>query len=135
MQQANLMHLKILLPFRIFSEKTQITRIVADTRDGSYGLLPHRLDCVAAIVPGIFMYEENGQDETYLAVDQGILVKAGLKVLLSVRNAIAGKDLSQLHQAVERDFLNLNDEEKNVRILMGKMESGFISRLARFHNE
>ena len=134
MQQASLMRLKILLPFRIFAEKTSILRIVADTRDGSFGLLPNRLDCVAAISPGIFMYEDEGQGETFLAVDEGVLVKAGLNVVLSVRNAIGDKDLSQLHLAVERDFLNLNDEEKKVRAMMGKMESGFISRLARFHS-
>ena len=47
------MNLKILLPFQIFAEKTNVSRIVAETREGSFGILPHRLDCVAALVPGI----------------------------------------------------------------------------------
>ena len=51
------MNLKILLPFQIFAEKTGVTRIVAETREGSFGLLPHRLDCVAALAPGILTYE------------------------------------------------------------------------------
>jgi F-type H+-transporting ATPase subunit epsilon len=134
MQQANLMNLKVLLPFRIFAEKSKVSRIVADTRDGSFGLLPNRLDCVAAISPGIFMYEQEAQGQIYLAVDEGVLVKAGLDVVLSVRNAIGGTDLGQLRQAVEHDFLRLNQEEKDVRSVMAKMESGFISRLARFHH-
>ena len=52
-----LMNLKVLLPFQIFAEKTGVSRIVAETREGSFGLLPHRLDCVAALAPGILIYE------------------------------------------------------------------------------
>ena len=47
------MNLKVLLPFRIFTAKTEVTRIVAETRVGSFGLLPHRLDCIAPLGPGI----------------------------------------------------------------------------------
>ena len=46
-----LMHLKVLLPFQVFAEKTDVSRLVVETRDGSFGLLPHRLDCVAALTP------------------------------------------------------------------------------------
>ena len=51
------MHLKILLPFEVLAEKTRVTRIVAESREGSFGLWPHRLDCVAALAPGILIYE------------------------------------------------------------------------------
>ena len=58
-----LMKLKVLLPFRIFAEKTGVSRIVAETREGSFGLLPHRLDCVASLTPGILIYEHEGDDD------------------------------------------------------------------------
>jgi F-type H+-transporting ATPase subunit epsilon len=64
-----------------------------------------------------------------------VLVKTGLDVLISVRNAIGGTDLGQLREAVEREFLNLNEREQSVRSVMAKMESDFISRLAEFHRE
>jgi F-type H+-transporting ATPase subunit beta len=51
------MNLKVLLPFQVFAEKAGVSRIVAETREGSFGLLPHRLDCVAALVPGILTYQ------------------------------------------------------------------------------
>jgi len=127
------MNLKILLPFGIFSEKNDVSRIVAETSEGSFGLLPHRLDCVAALVPGIFIYEEQGS-EAYLAVDQGVLVKTGSLVLVSVRNAMGGTDLQNLREAVAREFLKLDDQEQNVRSVMAKMESGFIARLVASHD-
>jgi F-type H+-transporting ATPase subunit epsilon len=131
----SLIHLKLLLPFQIFAEKTGVARIVAETHEGSFGLLPHRLDCVAALVPGILIYETATEGEVYVAVDEGVLVKTGLDVLVSVRNAIGGTDLGQLREAVEREFLSLDERQKNVRSVMAKMESGFIRRLAAFHHE
>ena len=135
MQQPALMSLKVLLPFGIFAEKAGVSRIVAETREGSFGLLPHRLDCVAALAPGILIYENEAEGEVCVAIDEGVLVKTGLDVLVSVRNAIGGTDLGQLRETVEREFLNLNEREQSVRAVMAKMESGFIRRLAEFHHE
>jgi F-type H+-transporting ATPase subunit epsilon len=135
MPQPALMNLKVLLPFEIFADQTGVSRIVAETREGSIGLLPHRLDCVAALAPGILTYQLGAEPEVYMAVDEGVLVKTGLDVLISVRNAIGGTDLGQLHAAVEREFLHLNQREQSVRSVMAKMESDFISRLAEFHRE
>jgi F-type H+-transporting ATPase subunit epsilon len=129
------MNLKILLPFKIFAAKTGVLRIVAETREGSFGLLPHRLDCVAALAPGILMCETEAEGEVYIAVDEGVLIKTGSDVLVSVRNAIGGMDLRTLREAVEQEFLNLDEQEKNVRSVLAKLEGGFIRRFAVFHHE
>src|SRR6202050_5687856 len=90
------MNLKVLLPFQIFADKTGVSRIVAETREGSFGLLPRRLDCVAALAPGILTYETEAEGEVFVAVDEGVLVKTGADVLVSVRRAIGGRDLARL---------------------------------------
>jgi F-type H+-transporting ATPase subunit epsilon len=129
------MNLKVLLPFRIFAEKTDVVRVVAETRNGSFGLLPQRRDCVAALAPGILIYETETEGEVYLAVNEGVLVKSGPDVLVSVRNAIAGTDLGQLRDAVEREFLEQDERGQDVRSVMAKLESGFLRRFATFHHE
>ncbi|MFO7646356.1 MAG: F0F1 ATP synthase subunit epsilon [Desulfosarcina sp.] len=129
------MNLKVLLPFQVLAEKTGVTRIVAETREGSFGLLPRRLDCVAALAPGILIYENDAEGEVYVAVDEGVLIKTGPDVLVSVRNAIAGRDLRRLREEVEREFLNLDEREQSVRLVLAKIESGFMRRLAEFHHE
>jgi F-type H+-transporting ATPase subunit epsilon len=126
------MNLRILLPFGVFVEKSNVLRVVAETTDGSYGLLPHRLDCVAALVPGILTYESKDGGTAYVGIDQGVLVKAGDQVTVSVRRAIGGADLGQLKDAVERDFRKLDEQERNVRSAVAKMESGLMGRLAEF---
>ena len=129
------MNLKLLLPFEVFAEKTGVSRIVAETCEGSFGLLPHRLDCVAALVPGILVYETQADGEVCVAVDQGVLVKTGTDVLVSVRRAIGGTDLGQLRDAVEREFLTLGDEERRERSVMTRLETGFLSRFATLRHE
>lgn len=129
------MNLKILLPFKVFAEKTGVSRIVSETRTGSFGLLPHRRDCVAALAPGILIYETAAEGEVFVAVDGGVLVKAGADVLVSVRRAMGGADLSQLRQAVEKEFLALDEHEQNVRSVLAKLESGFLRRFATFQHD
>jgi F-type H+-transporting ATPase subunit epsilon len=132
--QPTLMTLKILLPFKIFAEQHAVTRIVAETRQGAFGILPQRLDCVAALEPGILIYETDGEDEKYVALDEGVLVKTGHVVLVSVRNVIAGTDLRHLREAVEREFLTLDEQEQSLRSVMAKLESSFVRRFADFRH-
>ena len=129
------MNLKILLPFQVFAEKADVSRIEAETSDGSYGLLPHRRDCVAALVPGILTYETKEGETVYVAVDEGVLVKAGADVLVSVRHAGGGADLGQLHDSVKREFLKLDEQERSARSAIAKMEGGLIRQVAEFQHE
>ncbi len=129
------MNLKVLLPFRVFADKTGVSRIVAETRDGSFGLLPHRLDCIAALAPGILTYETESEGEVFVALDAGVLVKTGLDVLVSVRRALGGTDLGHLREAVEREFLTLDEQERSVRSVLAKMEGDLIRRMASLHND
>jgi F-type H+-transporting ATPase subunit epsilon len=76
------MNLKILLPFQIFAEQTDVSSIVAETREGAFGLLPHRLDCVAALAPGILSFETESGGENFVAVEEGVLIKTGPDVLV-----------------------------------------------------
>jgi len=129
------MNLKILLPHQVFADLKGIKRIVAETFQGSFGILPHRLDCAAALAPGILIYETESGNVVYLAVDEGILVKAGEEVLVSVRNAVAGAELGNLHQTISQEYLKLDDHEKKVRSVMAKLELGFIRRFEEFRHK
>ncbi len=128
------MNLKILLPSQVFADLHGVARVVAETSQGSFGFLPQRLDCVAALVPGILSYASSAGGDVYVAVDEGVLVKCGPNLLVSVRNAVSGKDLSQLREVVEQDFLRLDQQQKEARSVMEKMESNLLRRMAIFAN-
>jgi len=118
------------MPTQIFAEQPDVSRLVVETHDGSFGLLPHRRDCVASLAPGILTYETPDGGEVFVAVDEGVLVKTGPDVLVSVRRAIGGTNLEQLHAAVEKEFLTLDENEQSVRTAVAKLETGFLRRFA-----
>lgn len=129
------MNLKILLPFKIFLETKNVCSITIETSEGSYGLLPQRVDCVAALVAGIFTYKIESQGLKYIAVEQGIMIKAGNEVLVSVRNAVGGVDLGKLSDMVKKDFNKLNDNKKEVRSVIAKLEGGFVYSFDKFRKD
>jgi F-type H+-transporting ATPase subunit epsilon len=129
------MRLKVLLPFQVFVDEGDVSSIVAETPAGSFGLLPHRLDCVAALAPGILSYATAGEGEVFMAIDEGVLVKTDADVLVSVRRALRGKDLGRLREAVAKEFLAQDEQELSLRSAMAKVEGGFLRRFASFEHE
>ena len=124
------MDLKILLPYKVFAEIKNVNSIVAETSEGSFGFLPQRLDCVAVLVPGILTYKTD--KEYYLAVDEGLLVKAGDQVLISIRNAVGGVELGKLADTIKNEIATVSTDEEKVRYMASKLENGFLSRLKKF---
>jgi F-type H+-transporting ATPase subunit epsilon len=128
------MNLEILLPFKIFAEQSEVSRMVVETSEGSLGILPNRLDCAAVLVPGILMYEDSS-GVTYVALDEGVLVKAGADVRISVRQAVAGSNLQELKDTVQRSFAVTDQRQRDVREALSKMEAGIVGQLSRWRHE
>ncbi|HET6489182.1 MAG TPA: F0F1 ATP synthase subunit epsilon [Syntrophales bacterium] len=120
------MNLKILLPAEVIvSEK--VAKVVAEAANGFFCLLPHHVDYTAALVPGVFLYETEGE-EKYLAVDVGTLVKKGDEILVSVRNAVKGAELGELKMEVVKQFQELDEREKKARSAAAKLEVDLLRR-------
>jgi F-type H+-transporting ATPase subunit epsilon len=124
--------LTILLPFGVFVDVAEVSRIVADGCDGSLGLLPHRLDCVAALTAGILTYQTTSEaHEVYVAVGPGVLIKTGADVCVSVRQAQGGTDLAHLRETVVQELGRVDGREKQVRAVMAKLEAGLLRQISR----
>ncbi len=137
MSASSLIHLRVLLPHGLFLEKGGVSSVVAETAAGYFGILPRRLDCAAALVPGILSYRlgEAEDGETYVAVDEGILLKTGRDVTVCVRNATDRGGLGELRQAVEELYGNLDENQRAVRSVLARLESHFVRQIMQFGNE
>jgi F-type H+-transporting ATPase subunit epsilon len=129
------MQVKILLPHQVFAELTDVSSLVIDTPNGSFGILPNRLDCITPLEPGILSYQTNNQDNHYIAIDEGIFVKTGKQVMISVRRAIKGNTLDELKKTVELEFLNLDQEQQELRSVLAKLETGFLKQFSALAKE
>jgi ATP synthase protein I len=68
-----------------------VMKVTAEGEGGSFGLLPHHVDWIAALVPGILSFELGTGEEIFVAIDEGILVKQGTMVWVSVRNKVQAR--------------------------------------------
>ena len=123
------MNLKVLLPTEVLVDEA-VRKVTAEAANGSFCLLPRHIDFVAALVPGLLSFEtdEEEAEEVFLAVAEGVLVKSGQEVMVSVRNAVRGGELGELRQIVEKKFKVLDDKEKTARTAMARIEAGFVRR-------
>ena len=121
------MNLKVLLPSEVLMDE-EVIKVVAEAENGSFCLLPRHVEFLAALVPGLLAYVTPQGVEQFLAVDEGILVKCGPKVLVSTRNAVRGPELGSLEQTVEKRFRALEEREKTARSAFAKLEANFIRR-------
>lgn len=108
----------------------EVETIVAEGLEGSFGLRPRHIDYVAALVPGLLYYRAAKGEEGYLAVDRGVLVKQGAEVVVSVRQAVAGRSLDDLLDVVENRFKVLGEQEKVVRSAVARLKSDFLRRFS-----
>lgn len=128
------MKLSIYIPTRILLE-TEVASITATGLNGSFGLRPHHIDFVSALVPGLLSYrrvkgDEGDEDveEEYVAVDRGILVKQEDEVRVSVRNAVSDAPLEKLSDVVEHRFADLGEYERKVQSAVARLEADFLRR-------
>jgi F-type H+-transporting ATPase subunit epsilon len=125
------MKLKVMLPTHVFLD-IRVQKITAEGMNGSFGLFPRHVDFVSALASGIVSFhDENGQ-EHHMAVMEGVLVKKGDTVFISTRRAVKEKDLASLKNTVEKEFLEQNQKEKNMRMSATRIEAGFIRRFLEF---
>ena len=127
-----LIHLKLLLPGRVFLDEQAVERLVVSTDQGSLGVYPRRQDFVAALAPGILTYQTESQGETYLAVDRGIIVKTSYEVLISAHSATKGEGLGSLKEAVEKEILTLDEIDSSTRTTLRQLETDMFRRIMEF---
>lgn len=126
---TEVMSLTIQLPSRIFLDQKRVVRIAAESNRGCFSILPRRLDCLAALRPGILVYELEKGREFHVAVDKGVLVKSGFEVYVSVHNAIGDVPLEKLASVVQEQ-LKVTDEQEialrnSISLLQGSLIGSF----------
>jgi F-type H+-transporting ATPase subunit epsilon len=117
----------MMLPTHVMIDET-VTRVVAESPAGSFCLLENHIDFVSSLVPGIFSYTNENEEEIFVAVDEGTLVKKENNVFVSTRRAVISEDLEELNKTVEKEFRVLDEKEKKARVAVNKIEAGFIRR-------
>jgi F-type H+-transporting ATPase subunit epsilon len=118
--------LKVLVPTHVF-ESLEVDEVVAEGPQGGFALLPRHIDMASALVPGILTCITPDGDEVFMAVDEGVLVKQGDEVFVSVRTAARG-ELGELREAVMRMATEIDDKERAAQTAVARLEASFVRR-------
>lgn len=118
---TSVMHLQVVLPIKILLE-LDVLKVNAEAENGMFCLLPHHLDFVATLVPSLISFVSSEDEENFLAIDQGVLVKQGDQVTVATQHAVQSGDLGKLKQTVEQQFRLINEREKIARSVLAKLE-------------
>jgi len=128
MRESDSMMLQVLMPEQVLLRRA-VRKVVAEGRSGSFGLLPRHVDFVEVLVPGILTFvpvDAGDGEEVFVAVDDGLLVKCGSCVRVSVRNAVVGLALGELEATVRDRFEQIDAREETMRTALAKLESEVI---------
>ncbi len=121
------MRLKILLPTEVLLDR-DVTQVSAEAANGQFALLPRHVDFVAPLVPSVLAFAPESGTTVYVGIDEGVLVKVGDEVLVSVRQATHSGTLDEVAQRVDEEFRVMDEHERKARSAAARLEAGLVRR-------
>lgn len=129
MSMAPEMSVTLRLPTRTLYQG-QADRITGVAPNGGFGILPNHIDFVTAIVPSVLTLQLPDGSEGIFGLDEGLLVKKGHKVVVVALRGVRGDALDTLRDTVEVSFVQMDEEERQARSALSRLEANMVRRFA-----
>ncbi|MGM0913372.1 MAG: F0F1 ATP synthase subunit epsilon [Pseudomonadota bacterium] len=129
MTQSTEMRVTLRLPTRTLHQGPA-SRLFAEAENGAFGMLPNHVDFVTALVPSVLILTLADGEEQIFGIDEGILVKRGHHVDIAIRRGVRGADLDSLRETVQRNFIEMDEDERVARSALSRLEAGIVRRFA-----
>jgi len=120
------MQLKVFIPSGKILD-VAVEKVIAEDVKGSFCLLPKHIDCVRILVAGLLIYSEKNE-EKYVGIDDGVLVKCKDEVRIGTKKAIENVELGAMKNKIEEKVVKVQEYEKKVRNILTELEIDFIKR-------
>ena len=121
------MRIRIILPTGILFDRVA-KKVIAEADNGSFCFLPRHIDFTSILVPGILIFVDENDEEQFLAVDEGVIVKRAGDVMVSTLNAVHGRDLDELRTIVKTKFLALDERQRKTRSALANLEANLVRK-------
>ncbi|MGA4494107.1 F0F1 ATP synthase subunit epsilon [Vreelandella venusta] len=129
MSQSTMMQVTLRLPAMTLHQGPA-SRLFAVAENGAFGMLPNHIDFVTALVPSVLILILADGEEQIFGIDEGILVKKGHQVEIAIRRGVQGTDLASLKETVQRNFIEVDEDERVARSALARLEAGMVRRFA-----
>tara|TARA_R110002020_G_scaffold192228_1_gene392253 strand:- start:5479 stop:5889 length:411 start_codon:yes stop_codon:yes gene_type:complete len=129
MSMASDMNVILRLPDRMLFEG-RATRVTAVAPNGAFGIWPNHVDFVTALVPSVMTLRLVDGSEEIFGLDEGLLVKKGHDVSVAALRGVHGDDLGSLQNTVEASFIQMDEDERQARSALSRLEADMVRRFA-----
>lgn len=129
MSMASDMNVTLRLPDRTLFEG-RATRVTAVAPNGAFGILPNHVDFVTALVPSVMTLRLVDGSEEIFGLDEGVLVKKGHELAVAAMRGVLGVDLGSLQDTVEASFIQMDEDERQARSALSRLEADMVRRFA-----
>lgn len=106
------------------------TRLTGVGKNGAFGLLPNHIDFVTALAPSVMTLRLADGSEKIFGIDQGLLVKKGHAIDVVTLRGVCGDDLSSLKDTIHAKFVQMDEEERQARSALSRLEAGIMRQFA-----
>lgn len=126
------MRLTITTPFEVVVDVDDVVHVRAEDETGSFGILEHHDDFLAALTVSVVSWRRVAGDETHCAVRGGVLsVSGGEAVAIATRQAIISDDLTQLAEKVVNQLKRGAEQEEAAWAHCARMRLQVLRDLSR----
>lgn len=122
------MRLLLSVPTEIVLDE-EAAKVIAESPDGHFCLLPQHVDLATVLVPGLLTWWRDDGSEVVVAVDHGVLVKVGDAVRVACERALPTADAASAERAVLERFAVQSDRERRARATLARLEGDVVRRL------
>lgn len=122
------MKLLLAVPSGVLVDES-VVKIAAESDFGAFVMLPRHGDTAVLLVPGLLSYYLADGSEVFVAVDHGVLVKAGEQVRVACQRAVVTVDLANAQEMVLERFEVQSEREKRARTALIRLEADILKRV------
>ncbi|WP_299788448.1 ATPase [uncultured Marivita sp.] len=134
MSMAESMTVTLRLPTRTLFEG-RAERLTAVAPNGAFGIWPNHSDFVTGLVPSVMTLRLADGSEAIFGIDEGLLVKKGHSVAAAVLRGVQGDELGGLWETVRTNFVRLDEEERQARAALSRLEADMVRRFAELRRQ
>lgn len=108
---------------------TPASKVTGESDQGSFTLLPRHADGVMLLKQGLLSYLDEDGEEVFVAIDEGVLVKADRDVRVACRRAVVAGDLANAKVALTRHLDQQSDHDRRARAALLSLEAEVLRRM------
>lgn len=108
---------------------SRVSKVSAESDSGSFTMLPRHADGAVLLRPGLLSYLTEEGEEVFVAVDEGVLVKADDDVRVACQRAVVAGELESAEAALREHLRSRDEHERRARTALLRLEAEVVRRL------